>query len=78
MLESGSQAWQSAGSEEVLVLGCWVVCVGGQEEVLGFARNAAACEDGVDDNSFDWYPGSCVNQLYNCPDMEEHELSGVA
>jgi hypothetical protein len=52
MLESESQAWQSAGSEEVLALWCWVLGAGGREEVLGFARNAAALEDGVDDDSF--------------------------
>lgn len=38
MLESGRQAWQSAGSEEVLVLGCWVLGVGGREEVVEGAR----------------------------------------
>ena len=38
MLESESQAWQSAGSEEVLALWCWVMGAGGREEVLGFAR----------------------------------------
>jgi hypothetical protein len=83
MLESGSQqVWQSAGSEEMLVLWVlgWCVSVGRRScfDLLEMLLPSRTVWMTIASVGTLLHPGSCAKQWHSCPAMEERELSGAA